>query len=127
MSTTVSITNTTKGKLMSLPFGSIKEAVLGKKYYISIVICGNALSRRLNRSYRSKDKPTNVLSFPYSKNNGEIFLNLPLIKREARIQKLKVKNHLIYLLIHGLLHLKGMQHGGRMERAEEKFVKKFSR
>lgn len=134
----VSITNTTKGKLASLPFGSVVDAVLGRKYYISIVMCGNALSRRLNRSYRGKDKPTNVLSFPYSKNEGEIFLNLPLIERESRTWQLesffkknpsnvlRFKLHVLRLLIHGLLHLKGMQHGSRMEKEEIKFLRKFN-
>ena len=122
----ISITNTTKGKLMSLPFASIVVDVLGKKYYISIVICGNALSRRLNRTYRRKDEPTNVLSFPYSKSSGEIFLNMPLIKSEARSSKLSARSHLVYLLIHGLLHLKGMQHGSRMEKEEMKFLRKFN-
>jgi len=126
MHSNISVTNTTKGKLTGLPFASIKEAVLGKKYSVSIVLCGNALSRRLNRSYRGKDKSTNVLSFPYSKNDGEIFLDLPLIKREAKKIGTTFQKHLQYLLIHGFLHLKGMEHGGRMDRAEKKFRKQFS-
>ena len=110
-----SITNETKRRTPSIPFEEIKNKVLGKRYELSLVFVGNKLSRRLNRIYRSKDKSTNVLSFPITKSSGEIFINLSH-------SKLFGPTH---LFIHGLLHLKGMQHGDRMERMEAKFLKKF--
>ena len=94
----------------------IKEKVLGKKYELSLVFCKNALSRKLNRTYRGKDKPTNVLAFPLSKNSGEIFINIDGLK--GFTQK--------YLLIHALLHLKGMQHSAKMESEEQKLLKLFN-
>lgn len=78
--------------------------------------------RRLNRERRHKDKPTNVLSFPLDKKNGEIFLNWPLIVREAPIFKRSAKEHALILFIHGLLHLKGLDHGSRMESLEEYYL-----
>jgi probable rRNA maturation factor len=120
-----SIQNTTKGKLPSLPFLELKESILGKNYTLSCVFVGDALSKKLNRTYRGKNKPTNVLSFPLSKTEGEIFLNLKLAKKEAPKFEEKYKNFVGFLFIHGLLHLKGLDHGSRMERAEKLARKKF--
>ncbi|MDB5194770.1 MAG: hypothetical protein JWN50_784 [Parcubacteria group bacterium] len=111
----VSITKTIKGRLPSLPFAEMKNAVLGKEYELSVVICADTLSRRLNNAYRKKDYPTNVLSFPISKKSGEIFINV------RRLKGFSVGN----LFIHGLFHLKGLDHGYTMERAEEKARKAF--
>lgn len=95
---------------------AVKQAILGKEYELSTVYAGNTLIRRLNRIYRNRDESTNVLAFPLSKNSGEIFLNLTNLKGFSTK----------YLFIHALLHLKGMQHGAKMERAENKFLKLFN-
>ena len=120
-----SINNTTKGKLPSLSFLEMKEALLGKKYELSVVFVGDMLSKKLNAHYRGKNKPTNVLSFPYSKTSGEIFINLKYAKKEAPKFEEKYKNFVGFLFIHGLLHLKGMDHGSRMEKAEKLARKLF--
>jgi probable rRNA maturation factor len=99
--------------------------VLGNKYDVSVVFCGEKLSQRLNRTYRKKNKPTNVLSFPLSKHEGEIFLNLIRIKKEAQKKGLPWAGYLSYLFIHGLLHLKGHDHGSRMEAEEKRILKLF--
>jgi len=117
--------NTTKGKLPSLSFVSIKEAVLGKKYELSLVFIGDKLSRRLNKTYRSKDNPTNILSFPLSETEGEMFINLNKVKKEAPSFDRNYSNFLLFLFIHGLFHLKGLQHGSKMEVAEKKIRKRF--
>jgi probable rRNA maturation factor len=111
----VALTNTTRGRLPRLPFDRIKNKVLGEKYELSLVFCGNERSRTLNRAYRGKDHPTNVLSFTLSKDSGEMFINL------RRLKGFSVGN----LFIHGLFHLKGLDHGATMERAEEKMRKAF--
>ena len=85
---------------------------MGEKYELSLVFCGNFLSRRLNRVYRGKDKVANVLSFPLSAHSGEIFINLTNPKPFG----------VAHLFIHGLLHLKGMQHGDTMEETEQKIL-----
>jgi probable rRNA maturation factor len=113
-------------QLRGLPFREMKEAVLGKKYELSLVFVGNSTSRKLNNSFRGKDKPTNILSFPLSENSGEIFIDLPLSTLQAKKSDEKLKNWLSKLFIHGLLHLKGMEHGDTMDKAEIKFFKKFN-
>ena|SRR3989344_9195776 len=119
------IKNMTKGKLPRLPFDSIKEKILGKNYELSIVFIGDKLSRKLNRSYRNKDVPTDILSFPLSNNDGEIFINLKKASENAPKFDRKFENFIAFLFIHGLVHLKGFEHSSRMEAEETKFRKKF--
>jgi probable rRNA maturation factor len=116
----------TKGALPSVPFLEIKNKILGEKYNLSLVFCGNRKSKELNRTYRQKDYPTNVLSFPLDKENGEIFITPSVAKKEAPKFNKTYKNFIGYLFIHGLLHLKGMEHGSTMDIAEIKFCKKFN-
>ncbi len=123
----VSISYTkTKGKLPRLPFVQMKDAILGKKYELSIACVSPSLSRTLNRTYRKKDKPTNILSFPLATNAGELVLDLSLIKKEAPLFERSYSRFVGFLLIHGMLHLKGYEHSSTMERQEQKFLKKFS-
>lgn len=110
--------NRTKEPIPLALFKKASDLVLGKKYELSLVICGDALSRTLNQQHRGKDKPANVLSFPLSKTTGEIFLNPSRAKREASLYERSHKNHLIALFIHGLLHLAGHDHGQRMDKKE---------
>lgn len=109
-----SITNKTKSTLKGVPFTKIKNEVLGKDYSLSLVFIGEKKSHELNLRYRGKDKATNVLSFPLDKKTGEIFIIPRLAQKEVG-----------FLFIHGLLHLKGMEHGSTMERAELVLRKKF--
>jgi probable rRNA maturation factor len=120
-----SITNMTKSTPPCVPFASIKNAVLGKKYTLSLVFIGEKKSQELNNSYRQKNKPTNILSFPLDKQNGEIFITLKLAKKEAPLFDRRPDNFVAFLLIHGLMHLKGMEHGSTMEEAEKRLRKKF--
>jgi len=80
-----------------VPFLKIKDKILGKPYDLSLVLCGDALTQKLNKRYRKKNKPTNVLSFPLSKNEGEIFLNLPLIKKESKKFKINIQPYGIFI------------------------------
>ena len=125
MQDTFSITNTTKSTLPGVPFAKIKEAVVGKKYSLSLVFIGQKKSQTLNNTYRGKNKPTNCLSFTLDKNSGEIFLNLTKAKLEAKLFDRQFDNFVAFLFIHSLMHLKGMEHGDKMERAEEKIRKVF--
>ena len=126
MEESFTITNTTKSTLQSVPFAKIKETVLGKKYQLSLVFVGDKKIQTLNNSYRGKNKPTNCLSFILDKNSGEIFLNLNKAKKEAPNFGRKFDSFVAFLFIHSCLHLKGMEHGSTMERAEEKIGKKFN-
>jgi probable rRNA maturation factor len=125
MNENFSIKNTTKGKLPSLPFASIKKLILANDYDLSLVFIGEKRSRNLNKKYRNKDKPTNILSFPLDKKNGEIFINLKTAKKDAPKFKKGYNEFIKILFIHGVLHLKGMEHGKKMEAEEERILKKF--
>ena len=122
----ISIKNTTKGKLPSLPFEDIKNFALGKKYELSVVFVGDKLSRKLNNQCRGKDKPTNILSFPLSDSEGEIFINYRLAQRQAKKFEREFSDFIGFLFIHGLMHLKGFEHCDEMERREAVIRKKFN-
>lgn len=119
------ITNTTKSTLPRVPFLTIKERVLGKKYELSLAFVGLKTSRSLNEKYRGKNKPTNVLSFGLDKYSGEIFITPEVAAKEMKKFGMKYEHFIAYLFIHGMLHLKGMEHGSTMERQEKKFLKEF--
>ena len=121
----LSIHNNTRGKAPSLPFVFMKEAVLGKQYELSLVFIGDTLSRRLNRERRGKDRATNILSFELSKTSGEIFIDLAIAKQQCKRFDRSYSNFVAFLFVHGLFHLKGMDHGSTMEKAEEKIRGKF--
>jgi len=121
----VSITNQTKGKLPSLPFVLIKNDILGKGYTLSIAFVSTGKSKELNNTYRKKNNPTNILSFPLSKQSGEILLCPTVIKTETKKFGRTYRRLLGFLVIHGMLHLKGMEHSSTMETAEEKYDKKY--
>ncbi len=94
--------------------------MLGPQYTLSFAIVGVRASRRLNRTYRNKDAPTDVLSFSLEKNVGEIVINPDIARRKAKAFGRSYENYIGFIFIHGLYHLKGYDHGDAMERAEAK-------
>ncbi len=127
MTNNISITtNKTKGKLPSLSFVTIKNKILGEKYDLSIVFLSPYKQKKINRNYRGINKTTNILSFPLSKNKGEITFDLEKVKKEAHLFKMTCPRFLIYLLIHGCLHLKGFEHSSTMKKEEKKFLRLLS-
>lgn len=78
---------------------------------LSLVLSDDAHVQTLNRTYRSKDKPTNVLSFPQSGPLlGDIVLARETVSREAKDKTISFEDHLTHLIIHGWLHLQGFDH-----------------
>jgi probable rRNA maturation factor len=125
MNENLSIINKTKSTLPSVSFAKIKNAVVGTDYSLSLVFIGENESQKLNKTYRQKDKPTNILSFPLDKKTGEIFITLAVAKKEMVDFDMNLTKFTTYLFIHGLLHLKGLEHGSTMEKAEQKLLKQF--
>ncbi len=120
-----SIVNKTKGTLPRGPFAKLKETALGKNYSLSLVFIGNERSKFLNNAYRGKNHPTNVLSFSIDKKCGEIFITPSVVKKQTKLFDRKYENLVVFLFIHGLMHLKGFEHGSTMEKAESKLRKQF--
>jgi probable rRNA maturation factor len=98
------------------------------------LITGDAELRLLNRTYRSKDDPTDVLSFPASFPGdsrsylGDIAISLARARAQARQYGHAIEDEVRILMLHGMLHLKGMDHesdSGAMARAELRWRKKL--
>lgn len=125
MQDTLLISNTTKGKLPRLPFAIMKDAVLGKKYELSVVFVGKARIKSLNNLYRKKNYATDILSFPLSDTSGEIYICKEISDKKSKDFDRTETNYLAFLFVHGLVHLLGYDHGTEMDTLEKKFHKKF--
>ncbi len=85
---------------------------------LSVVLADDATLQRLNFSYRGKDQPTNVLSFPNGGGDpavhavllGDVVLALETVDREAGEQSTAIADHVSHLVVHGVLHLLGHDH-----------------
>jgi rRNA maturation RNase YbeY len=120
------ITNKTKGKLPRLPFVSIKNKILGEDYEFGLSLLPPQKQKQINSKYRGKNETTNILSFPLSKNSGEITIDPIKVKKDAPLFNMTYTQFFKFLFIHGCLHLKGFEHSSTMERQEKKYLKFFS-
>ena len=95
-------------KVCSLWLSSFKHNNIS----LTIRIVDELESQLLNNKFRNINKPTNILSFLIDENPivGDLILCHPIIKKEARDQNIKIKDHYAHLLIHGYLHLTGLDH-----------------
>ncbi len=121
----LSITRETKGKLPCLPFLHIKNEILGKNYELSLVFINRKRAIQMHKDWKSKNDPVNILSFPLSKNEGEIVISLEKARTECKNFDRTYENYLGFLFIHGCVHLKGYAHGNKMESLEKKYRAKF--
>lgn len=92
---------------------------------LAVRIVDEAESRQLNATYRGKDAPTNVLSFPADLPPGvdlpllgDIVICAPRVADEAREQGKEARAHWAHLTVHGVLHLLGHDHQEEREAAE---------
>lgn len=92
---------------------------------VTLVLCGTAAVRTLNRKFRKKDKATDVLSFPMGQRAadgqlylGDIIIAVPVAFRQARAKGRSLEHELVFLAVHGFLHLLGYDHGREMEKRE---------
>lgn len=123
-SKTLDIKRTVKDTVR-VPFMQMAAAALPTGYQLSLVICGDRLAQRMNTEYRKKTYRPNVLSFPISKTEGEIFLNIRKAAREAKQEGISRDARIALLFVHGCFHLAGYDHGDRMESLEAAVLKKF--
>ncbi len=122
----IQIFNSPKAPKVNLGlFTLIKDYTLGKKYSLNIIFVTPKKMQGLNNQYRKKDYATDILSFPLEKKSGEIYLCWSIIKKKSKEFGRTPANYLDFIFIHGLLHLKGMQHGSKMESEEKRVCQKF--
>ncbi len=112
-------------KKIQISISKIKNEILKDEYILEINFITPKVSQKLNIKYRNKHYIPNILSFPLSKTEGQIFLCPSVIKKEAKGFNLSCDNFLILLITHGCLHLKGMEHGKKMETLENEISKKY--
>lgn len=102
------------------------EKVLEKEYesespvYMSLLFTGNDEIQVINREYRDKDQPTDVISFAYHETEdfdigpydtlGDIVISLERVVEQAKEYNHSAKRELFYVLTHGILHLLGYDH-----------------
>ena len=107
-----------------------------KKVSLTILLSNNRNIRKLNRKFRSKNKPTDVLSFPSEKRLnikkihylGDIVISYDFMNKPKRLKNLEFKDKVIKIFIHGFLHLLGHDHiklkdFKKMLKEEEKIYK----
>ncbi len=100
---------------------SARELKLKNKFELSINLVGEGKIRSLNKKHRKKDKPTDVLSFPLGDGNGDIFICLPIAKKEAKRENVSIEAKLAQLTVHGFLHLLGYDHERSKKDADKIF------
>ena len=107
---------------------------------LTITFIRDAAMQKLNREYRGKDKPTDVLSFAYHESDdgfaesdahlGDVVISVETAARYAVEFELTFDREIEHLIIHGTLHLAGYDHetdNGEMNRLERKLRKEFLR
>lgn len=105
----------------ALSMAKMPKKIDGKKLEISFMLANDELTHVLNREYREKDKPTNILTFaalddehaplgPDVVSLGDVVLSYQTIEREAKEQGRFLRDHITHLVVHGTLHLLGYDH-----------------
>lgn len=126
----IAISRTVRGELPRIPFVKMAQLALPSPYSLSLVLCSDALARRIGKKYKTdKKKPAsyapNVLSFPLTRAEGEVFLNVKKARREAKALGIPYAHRIAHLFVHGCLHLRGIRHGRKMDRAEDRMLLRF--
>ncbi len=130
----IEINNKTRSKININLIKNVTEKFLD--YYkinkdISIAFVGDTVIKKLNKNYRDKDKVTDILSFDgEEKDLGEIIIDYAQIKRQSQKYSKSVQDELMFILVHGLLHLIGYDDQTEEDRKiiiqkGEDFIKKF--
>jgi len=127
----IEINNLTKFSLNKTFFiGVAKKVLKGEnrlKENVSIAFVSPAEIHELNKQYRKKDKPTDVLSFEkvsdFKEEFSEVIICPSVVRENAKESKLSFKKELAKVLIHGILHNFGYDHEVSEAEAEKMFAK----
>jgi probable rRNA maturation factor len=125
----------------ALQYATKPAEITDKNLEISILLANDDLIHILNREYRGKDNPTNILTFaamdsgeepmgPNTVSLGDVILSYQTIDREAREQGRFLQDHVTHLVVHGTLHLLGYDHiddneANNMESLEIRILEKL--
>ena len=109
------------------------RAALSRSARLTVRFVDDREGRALNRDFRGKNRPTNVLTFVMRRKprlEGDLALCAPVVAREARAQRKSAAAHYAHLVVHGVLHLQGYDHetageARDMERRETRIVKRL--
>ena len=100
---------------------------------IELIFCNSKQIQEINKNFRQKNEPTDVLSFPldFMPNMplGSVVINIDFVKKESKNLNHNEDDEIKLLFIHGVLHLLGYDHekdSGQMREKEEELIKKFS-
>ena len=107
-------------------YTKIAAAVL-PDWELSLVFVGPKRARALNAQLRGATYTPNVLSYALDARSGEILICLQEAEKQAASYDMGQREFVLYLFIHGLLHLKGMAHSVTMERCERKLLAQFAK
>ncbi len=117
----IEINNLGKSSFLDKFLREVAQTVLKgekSKLSLSIALVGRGRIKELNRKYRRKNRPTDILSFQYGK-DGEMVICLSEVRRNAKSFGSIFKKELKRVLIHGILHLLGYDHEGSSKKAEK--------
>lgn len=121
----LTVTRATPGTLPRVPFARLHKEIMGSDYSLDITFIGTKQSEQMHIDWKNKDGAANILSFPLDEQTGEIYLSIAAARREYKNFNLSYEGYLTFLIIHGMLHLKGMTHGSTMEKSERFWMKHF--
>ena len=93
---------------------------------ISLAFVRAPQARVLNKKLRGKSYTPNVLSYKVGVKHGEILICPEVAKKQAPDYGMAYRRFVLFLFIHGLLHLEGRRHGPTMERRERELLEQFS-
>jgi len=113
---------------MSRLFDKLIKRILKKEKVrgiISLVLVDDKKIRRLNKQFRKKDKATDVLAFPFGEEGilGDIAISVAMARRNAKKFGVTYQQELKRLVVHGVLHLLGYNHGKEMNHAAQVYEK----
>lgn len=100
----------------------VRNQKLLKAKTLTLVFLDSREMKKINKQFRGKNKPTDVLSFSSMEEGslGELLFCLDVLKKQAKEQEHSLENEFLYMLIHGVLHLLGYDH--ELSKNEEKLM-----
>lgn len=105
-------------KIIKLLFKNYRK----QKFQFNFVFLNNREIKKINTRYLKHNYPTDILCFKYDKYTADFLVSLQQVLKNAKILKNDPKKELLFVIIHGLLHFKGMQDMTKTEKEEMDFL-----